>query len=63
MFTPVAVVDAAGSVVVPPDFTPESLAQAAPHPMTDWQPRDCAPPGDVAAMNVALADGLGIMVN
>jgi transposase len=32
MFAPVAVVDAAGSAVVPPDFTPEPLAHAAPPP-------------------------------
>jgi transposase len=63
MFTPVAVVDTAGSVVVLPDFTPEPLAQAAAHPLTDCQSRDCGLHGDGTAMIVALPDGVRVMVN
>jgi transposase len=67
MFAPVAVVEAASSVVVQPDLPPElpsePLAQAAPDLQPDSQPRDCGLDGDGAAMVVALPDGVRILVN
>ncbi|MCZ8209032.1 MAG: IS66-like element accessory protein TnpA [Hyphomonadaceae bacterium] len=69
-FAPVAIVepamtplsDGAVSIAAGEGFTPEPLAQAAPHPRTDCHSRETLH-GDGTAMIVALPDGVRVMVN